>query len=75
MSQVLSDICSVMERIESCSVITLSLQVAVSGQDIQSTSLLSCIAKKEQQTLERKILTFKDKPVQGWMAFLFTTES
>lgn len=63
---------SVMERVDSCSVTTLSLQGGISGQDIQPTSLLSCIVKKEQQILERKILTFKDKAVQGWMSFLFT---
>lgn len=37
------------------------------------SSLLSCIVKKEhQKRLERKILMFKDKSVQGWMRLAYT---
>lgn len=50
MSPVLSvwPICSVMERIESASVITLSLQVGVSGQDIQPPLLCPALFRKSR---------------------------
>lgn len=72
MSQVQAELFVLWWKGYSCLVTTLPLQVGVLGPDSQSASLLAWVVKKEQQIAERKILTFKDKAVQGWMSFLFT---